>query len=74
MKVEVEAMTSGIAVREAITVREAVALSGLTRQQVYNLLINGRVAAEKFGHVYRVDRRSLLEYLRSPRHQPRKKE
>lgn len=60
--------------RSDMTVREAVTLSGLSRQQIYNLLVNGRVAAEKFGHVYVIDRRSMLDYLRSPRHQARKKE
>jgi len=51
-----------------MTVKEAVELSGLTRQMIYNLLVNGRVAFEKFGHVYMIDRRSMVDYLRSPRH------
>jgi excisionase family DNA binding protein len=51
------------------TVREAVETSGLSRQQVYNLLVNGRIAARKFGHVYIIDRKSLLDYLRRPRRQ-----
>ncbi len=57
-----------------ITVREAILISGLTRQAIYNALVNGRVKAQKFGHVYKVDRKSLLDYLRSPhRHQGQKK-
>jgi hypothetical protein len=48
-----------------LTVRQAVEISGLTRQMIDNLLVNGRVAATKFGHVYKVDRKSLLEYLRN---------
>lgn len=55
-----------------MTVNEAVSLSTLTRQQIYNLIINGRIVAKKFGHVWVIDRRSVVEYLRSPRRQGQK--
>lgn len=48
-----------------INVREAIRLTGYSRQQIYNLLIDGRVPARKDGHEYRVDRRSLLEYQKT---------
>ena len=67
-------MTVGLTTSEAISVREAMELIGLTRQAIYNAIINGRVAAEKVGHVYLVDRRSLLKYLRSPLHRGNQKE
>jgi excisionase family DNA binding protein len=45
-----------------ISVREAVTTTGYTRQQVYNLIVNGRILARKVGHEYRIDRRSLADY------------
>lgn len=50
-----------------LTVREAVSLSRLTRQQVYNLVVNGRVLARKDGSEYRIDRGSLLRYMQRRR-------
>jgi excisionase family DNA binding protein len=50
-----------------ISVREAIQLTGYSRQQIYNLLIGGRVPARKDGHEYRIDRRALLEHKKSPR-------
>jgi len=45
-----------------ISVREAIKLTGYHRQQIYNLIVNGQVAARKEGHEYRLDRRALLDY------------
>ncbi len=56
-------------IRREITVREAMALSGYSRQQVYNIVVNGRVAARKEGHEYRLDRRALERYVRRQRSQ-----
>jgi hypothetical protein len=52
---------------DEITVRQAIELSGLTRQGIYSILVNGRVAYKKWGNVYAIDRDSFLRYLRSPR-------
>ncbi len=46
-----------------MTVRECVALSGLTRAQIYNLIVNGRIVVQKFGHVYVVNRKSMVDYV-----------
>jgi excisionase family DNA binding protein len=48
-----------------ITVREALKLTGYSRQQIYNLIVADRIKARKEGHEYRVDRRSLLDYVDS---------
>jgi hypothetical protein len=50
-----------------ITVRQAIELSGMTRQGIYSILVNGRVAYKKWGNVYAIDHDSFLRYLRSPR-------
>lgn len=47
-----------------VNVREAVTLTGYTRQQIYNLVVNGRVPARKEGHEYRLDRAALVKYAR----------
>ena len=38
--------------RDEITVREAIELSGLTRQAIYLILVNGRVAYRKWANAY----------------------
>lgn len=45
-----------------ISVREAVRLTGYSRQQLYNLIVSGRIPARREGHEYRVDRPALLDY------------
>jgi excisionase family DNA binding protein len=50
-----------------VTVREAIRITGYSRQQIYNIIVNGRVPARREGHEYRIDRRALLAYQKSPR-------
>lgn len=45
-----------------LNVREAIALTRYTRQQIYNLIVDGRIVARKVGHEYRIDRDSLVTY------------
>lgn len=52
---------------QEITVNDAMRLTGYTRQQIYNILVAGRVEAHKFGHIYVINRRSLLEYIKHSR-------
>jgi excisionase family DNA binding protein len=52
---------------QEITVREAVQLTGFSRQHIYNLIINGRLAARKLGHEYRLDPKVLAEYQTAQR-------
>ncbi len=47
-----------------ITVREALALTRYVRQQIYNLVADGRVQARKEGHELRLDRSALLAYAK----------
>lgn len=54
-----------------ITMRQAIELSGLTRQAIYSILVNGKVEYTKWENVYVIDRESFLEYLRQPRRGPR---
>lgn len=53
-----------------ISVREAMKLTGYSRQQLYNLIVAERVPARKDGHEYRINRHALLEYQRSARKKP----
>jgi excisionase family DNA binding protein len=53
-----------------ISVREGIRLTGYSRQQIYNLIVNGRIPARKDGHEYRLDRQALLAHHKSS---PRKK-
>jgi len=48
-----------------ISVREAVKLTGYSRQQIYNLIVAERIPARKEGHEYRIDRRALLDYQKN---------
>ena len=45
-----------------ISVREAVKLTGYSRQQLYNLIIAERIPARRECHEYRIDRPALLDY------------
>jgi hypothetical protein len=54
-----------------ITVREALQLTGYTRQQVYNLLVAKRVQSRKLGHQYFINRRSLLNYVKTTNRGPK---
>jgi excisionase family DNA binding protein len=45
-----------------VSVREAVKLTGYSRQQLYNLIIAERIPARREGHEYRIDRLALLDY------------
>jgi excisionase family DNA binding protein len=45
-----------------ISVREAVKLTGYSRQQIYNLIVGERIPARREGHEYRIDRPALLHY------------
>ena len=47
-----------------ITVKEAVKLTGYTRQQVYNLIADGRVKATKRAWEYLVSLKSLTDYCK----------
>ncbi len=57
--------------KNELTVREAVELTGFTRQWVYNLIVNGRIPVRRVpgfgGGEYRLDRRALLDYVRKIR-------
>jgi excisionase family DNA binding protein len=47
-----------------INVREALHITGTTRQQIYNLIINGAIKAVKVGRVYMIDRASVVAYTK----------
>jgi excisionase family DNA binding protein len=47
-----------------ISVREALHITGTTRQQVYNLIVNGAIKAVKVGRVYVIDRASVVAYTK----------
>ena len=53
--------------QDELTVREAITLSGLTRQGIYLMLANRRVKYRKVGPINMLDRKSFLEYLRTRR-------
>lgn len=58
---------------DAISVREAIRISGYTRQHIYNLIVQLQVAAQKAGREYRVSRSSLLKYRNQTRRARRAK-
>jgi hypothetical protein len=45
-----------------LSVRGAVRLTGYTRQQIYNLIVNCKIRAKKRERQYQINRRSLLAY------------
>jgi excisionase family DNA binding protein len=45
-----------------ISVRDALRITQTTRQQIYNLIVNGAIKAVKVGRVYRIDRASVVAY------------
>ena len=47
---------------QEISVREAIKLTGYSRQQIYNLIIQDRVPSRREGFEYRIDRAALIEY------------
>jgi excisionase family DNA binding protein len=49
--------------KETVTVREAVRLAQVTRQQVYNLIVNGSIETEKVNGKYMIVRKSLDQYI-----------
>ena len=53
--------------KNEISVRGAIELTGLSRQQIYNLIVSSRIQARKDGHEYRINLRSLLAYHKSRR-------
>jgi len=53
--------------KDEITVRQAMEVSGMTRQGIYAMLVNGRVAYRKWANAYAINRESFLGYLRAPR-------
>ncbi len=48
---------------EWITTAEAVKISGYTAYHVRYLLSTGKIAGQKFGEVWQIDRASLLDYI-----------
>jgi excisionase family DNA binding protein len=48
---------------EGVSVREAVQRAGVTRQQIYNVIINGAVSAVKINGRYVISRESLDAYI-----------
>ena len=50
-----------------ISVREAIKLTGYSRQQLYNLIVAERIPARKEGHEYRLDRSALLKHRKQAR-------
>ena len=53
---------------QEVSVREAIRLTGYSRQQIYNILINGSVPSRKDGHEYRIVRKALLDYAQASSH------
>jgi excisionase family DNA binding protein len=49
-------------VADEVTVRQAAQLTGYSRQQIYNLVQDGKVRSRKPGWELWVDRKSLLAY------------
>jgi hypothetical protein len=45
---------------DEITVRQAIELSGMTRQGIYAMLVNGRVQYRKWENAYAINRESFL--------------
>ena len=45
-----------------ISVREAVKITGYSRQKLYNLIIAERIPARREGHEYTFNRPALLDY------------
>ena len=54
-----------------ISVREAINLTGYSRQQIYNIIVAGRAQARKFGHLYLINRRSFLNYVKTTNRGPK---
>ena len=48
---------------EVVSVRDAVRRAGVTRQQIYNVIINGAVSAVKINGRYVISRESLDAYI-----------
>lgn len=48
---------------EWITTKEAAELSGYHSEYVRQLIREGKIGAQKFGEVWQVNRKSLLDYV-----------
>ena len=49
--------------QNTVSVREAVRIAGVTRQQIYNVIINGAISAMKINGRYVISRESLDAYI-----------
>jgi hypothetical protein len=49
--------------QNTVSVREALQLADVTRQQIYNVIINGAVSAVKINGRYVISRESLDAYI-----------